>query len=102
MRKLYPVFITASLFIIACTTYFFYSKENYQHRVSFDVPISEEEHDGKLERDEEEKEGYDGPEQAAQLEFERQRILHWALFPTIVLLMRSIMQKLLNKIQEHE
>ncbi|HWN87479.1 MAG TPA: hypothetical protein VNM35_00380, partial [Chitinophagaceae bacterium] len=66
MRKLYPVFMTASLFILACSTYFFYSKNTYVHRASFDVPIYDEEHEGKSE-DEEEKDEYDGPEQAAQL-----------------------------------
>ena len=71
MRKLYPVFITASLFIIACTTYFLSPKTIIQHRISSDVSISEEEHESKLEDEEEEKEGYDGPEQAAQLEFEK-------------------------------
>ena len=70
MRKLYPVFMTASLFILACSTYFFYSKNTYVYRASFDVPIDDEEHEGKSE-DEEEKDEYDGPEQAAQLEFEK-------------------------------
>ena len=70
MRKLYPVFITASLLIVACTTYFFYSKNNYQQQTSFDVPINEEEHERES-QDEEEKDEYDGPEQAALLEFEK-------------------------------
>src|SRR4030095_11675649 len=70
MRKLYPVLITASLFIVACSTHFFYSKNNYAHRAYFDVPIYEEGHEGNSE-DEEEKDEYDGPEQAAQLEFEK-------------------------------
>ena len=41
MRKLYPVFITVSLFIAACTAYFNLSQDKYSHRVPFIVPTKE-------------------------------------------------------------
>lgn len=72
MRKLHPVFITALLLIVTFTTYFFYPRETYSHRVPFVVATSEEEHEGKLEEDEEEgnKDKYDGPEARARQEFD--------------------------------
>ena len=75
MRKLYPVFITVSLLIAACTAYFNLSFDKYSHRVPFVVATSEEEHEGKDE--EEKKDGYDGPEARDQQEFD------WTVDPTL-------------------
>src|SRR6188768_1894170 len=65
MRKLYPVFITLFLFISAGTAYVYFPKNEHPNRVPFIVATSEEEHEGK-DKDDEEKDKYDGPEARMQ------------------------------------
>ncbi len=80
MRKLYPVFITALLSIVAFTTYFYYPRNTYSHRAPFVVATSEEEHEaslGKEEDEDESKDKYDGPEARDQQEFD------WMVDPSL-------------------